>query len=200
MMQQKLLFLITALVLLLSACATAPSPTPEPAQNDAPATYHPLDTRTQIEEIDAVLQAVASGDPKQMVVLFGYTRTACMSVVNALGGPPQCRAGEADGTTVEVLPVLSGEGTFIHADEADEFRGLQVIGIHSIFRNSPTAYVEENFPAGEFTILFIGEGNLTGVALRIDAGKIVRLDYLLEKSAIQTIVTRDALSFILEPR
>lgn len=199
---QKSILLFSILAVLAGACAPAPAPASEVAQTEAQTAteYYSLDTVTQIEELDLILRAVASGDPQALVDLFGYTRIPCMTVINALGGPPQCRAGEADGTTVDVLPVLSVEGTFIHADEADKFQGLNVKGIHSIFRNSSTAYSEEYFPVGEYTILFVSDENLVGVALRIGAGKIVRVDYLLQDSAIQTIVTRDALTFILEPK
>jgi len=161
--------------------------------------YYPLDTQTGNPEIDRILAAVASGEPQQLIALFGYTTTACKTV-NALGGPPPCRTGEADGTLVKVLPVLGSEGTFIYADEVDKFPGLTVIGLHSIFKNSATAYTEEYYPAGEFTILLIANENRPAVALRIGAGKIVRIDFLFQAATIQVIITRDALSFILEPK
>jgi len=120
--------------------------------------------------------------------------------VNALSGPPPCRAGEIEGTMVEVLPLLSGEGTFLHADDADNFQGFSVKGIYAIFQNSADAYSEEYYPVGEYTILLVGDETLPGIALRIDAGKIVRIDYLFDASSFESILQRDASYIVLEPR
>ncbi len=44
--------------------------------------------------------------------------------VHALGGPPPCRKGEAEGTVVEVLPSRGPEGSFMRKDEVGNWLGL----------------------------------------------------------------------------
>lgn len=101
-------------LLVLSACALAATPTEEsatlaPQSTSTTDKFHSLDTRTGIQEVDAVLDAVESGDPQKLRDEVHYSTLACKTV-NALGGPPPCQEGEAEGTLVEVLPILGSEG------------------------------------------------------------------------------------------
>jgi len=105
----------------LAATELAPSPT-------AAEKYHSLDTPTTMEEIDTILAAVNSNDKQKLNDLFSYTTIACKTV-NALGGPPPCREGEAEGTLVEVLPILGPEGTYLWKDEISNWPGLDVAGL-----------------------------------------------------------------------
>lgn len=159
---------------------------------------YPLTTETGQPEIDALLAVLANGDKQALIGQFSYLSTACQTV-NGLGGPPACRAGEPEGTLVSVLPTLGSEGSFIHADAVDAFPGLEVAGIYAIFQNSASAYQEDLFPAGEYTILLRGAGGVPGYALRVADGKIVRLEYYFDLSAFRTLLSRDAAQFILEP-
>ena len=88
-------------VLAVTACAAEAAPTEvsitEERQPTTDPAYYPLDTRTGLTEIDTVLAAVEDGDPQPLRDLFTYTKTACMTV-HALGGPPPCREGEAEGS------------------------------------------------------------------------------------------------------
>lgn len=199
---RRFVLLFSMMFLLVSACApletpapTSEPPTVEPVQNSG---FYPLDTMTQIEELDIILAAVASGDPQQVRDLFGYTATACMTV-NALGGPPPCRAGEAEGTSVEVLPILGSEGSFLRREEAGGFPGLQVSGIYAVYEVSSSAYSEPNYPAGDYALAFVSDSDIPGVVLQVRDGRIIRIDYVFEMTSFKDRLERDASNFILPP-
>jgi len=199
--------LVALLPLILAACAPTAMSTAETIPEVIPPTqaavspvlnYHPLDMKTQIEEVDLVLQAVASGEAQEMRNLFGFTKIACKTV-NALGGPPPCQEGEAEGSIVEVLPFLGSEGSYLRKDDINNFPGLNVIGLYAIYKVSDTAYSEANYPAGKYGIMFISPDNLPGVILQVKAGRIIRIDYVFESSSFNTILQRDASMLILKP-
>lgn len=220
-MKKLLLALFMMLLVTVSACSSAATPTldvnteqpqpvptsavhteqPQPTQTSvAPVlNYYPLDVTTQIEEIDLILAAVASGDTDELRNLFGFTTTACKTV-NALGGPPSCREGEAEGATVEVLPFLGPEGSYLRKDEVGNFPGLNVTGVYAIYHVSETAYSEENFPKGDYGIMLTASENLPSIVLQIKNGQIVRIDYVFDPSSVETVLQRDAANFVLPPK
>ena len=207
-MKKYLLVLFVILLMTVSACSSAATPTPEvnteqPQQMQTGISpvlkYYPLDTMTQIEEIDWILAAVASGDAQAVRNLFGFTTTTCKTV-NALGGPPACREGEAEGTPVEVLPFLGPEGSYLRKDEAGNFPGLNVIGVYAIYQVSETANSEENFPKGDYGIMLNALENLPGVVLQIKDGLIVRIDYIFDPASMDATLQRDAANFVLPPK
>jgi hypothetical protein len=193
-MRIKNLF-VFMIVLMLFACTPAPRPTLE--FNGIP--YYPLNTRTGMDTIDSVLAAVESGDVELLRELFSYTITKCLTV-EGLGGPPPCREGEADGTTVEVLPILASEGHFLRRDEAIEWDGVgNVIGLYAVYQVSISAYSEENYPAGEYGLIFLAKDGEPGVVLHVTDGSIVRVDKIFDKAYFSKILQRDASKIILGP-
>ncbi len=77
--------------------------------------------RTGIEGVDAVVDAVLSGDPEALRSFVRFTSIACTTNPLGLGGPPLCRPGEADGTLVDTFPIGTVEGYYLPADEIDDF-------------------------------------------------------------------------------
>lgn len=194
-------------VLLMLACASPAASTrevmptssiTETGVGEVEAQSHPLSTRTGIPDIDVVLDAVESGDPNALRELFRYTRTSCTNA-EGLGGPPKCRDGEAAGTMVEVLPFLGPEGSFLRVDEVGDFPGLNVTGLYAVYQVSEKAYSDEDYPAGEYAAIFVGDSNLSTVILQITEGGIVRIDYVFDPETLKTIVERDASGLILPP-
>jgi hypothetical protein len=184
--------ILLLVVLAFSACA--PSPTQE--INGIP--YYPLDTRTGIEDVDVILDAVGADDMEQLRNLIHYTTVGCLNV-DALGGPPRCRDGEAAGTLVEALPFLGPEGGFIRKDEIGNWRGPEAMGIYAVYQVSGSAYAEEYYPAGEHGIFLLTEEGDSGMILQVRDGGIVRIDYVFDLSTFTTILQRDASEIILGP-
>ena len=197
------------MIFILSACSSNATSTPvqevaieEISPTQAPVSsvikFYPLDTKTGNADIDVIITAVASGETQELTNLFGYTTTACKTV-NALGGPPPCREGEAEGTLVDVLPFLGSEGSYTRRDEINNFPGLNVIGLYAVYGVPATVFSDVNYPAGDYAIAYVGEGNLPEVALQVTNGKIVRIDYIFGYPEYNNFLPQGITDFILEP-
>jgi len=160
--------------------------------------YHPITTRTGIEEIDRILDA--SSDVQMLRPLIQFTTTKCTRL-DGLGGPPKCREGEADGMPVDVLPFLGPEGSFLRRDEIEKWPGFEVSGLFAIYEVSPEAYSEEYAPAGQYAILFVGKENQPAISLRVTKSGIVRVDYVFDDSpeSLEAILQREAAKLIVAP-
>ena len=191
---------------LASACLPMATPTPVvPVLAPSPTSaekYHSLDTPTTLEEIDTILAAVNSNDKQKLTDLFSYSTIACKTIVNGLGGPPPCPEGLADGTLVEVLPVLSSEGYYLYKDEISNWPGLDVAGLYAVYQVSETVYSDENFPKGDYAIILVGKENHPSIVLHLTDARIVRINYVFDNSpgALAEILARDASEVILVPK
>jgi hypothetical protein len=118
-----------------------------------------------------------------------------------LGGPPKCLPGEGEGTPVEVLPFLGPEGSFLRKDEIKNWQGFEASGIFAIYEVSTSAVSDENYPAGQYAILFVGKENQPAISLRVKDGKIVRVDYVFDDSreSLDATLQREAAKLILAP-
>jgi hypothetical protein len=189
---------VILLVFLISACAPVASPAAQPTRAGG---FYPLTTRTNNEEIDNLLDAVASGDQQKLQSLVQFTDAVCTRL-DGLGGPPRCWEGETEGTPVEVLPFLSSEGSFLRRNEIEKWPALNVLSVYAIYQVSPALVSEQYFPAGEYVIVLLGSGNEPPVALRTTDGRIVRVDYILDPApeALDALLQREALNLILAPK
>ncbi len=180
----------------LAATATrlpAPSQTPSPP---APA-FHDPETRTGVGDVDRIIDVVLEGDSEKIKDALTLTVTGCTRA-DGLGGPPKCREGEPEGTPVEVLPFLGPEGNFLRRDELDEWPGIEVAGLYAVYLVSEAAYSDENYPAGEYAVVFLDASEVTHIALQVVEGGIVRIDYIFGDS-LDTRLERDAEEILLPP-
>jgi hypothetical protein len=206
MRQNILLTCLFLLAISLPACAS-PAAQPEdvvvvPSEaetvgNQNEAGFYPLSMRTGDTDVDAVLAAVESGDPQQLRDLFRFTTVAC-TTAEGLGGPPKCQDGEAEGTPVEVLPFLGSEGHFLRAADVSNFPGVDVTGLYAVYKVSDAAYSEEEYPVGEYAVMFVGDENQPGIVIQIRDG-IVRIDYLYSPTYLDETIQRDAEELIFAP-
>lgn len=137
---------------------------------------------------------------KELRSLIQFTSAQCTQA-EGLGGPPKCRAGESDDTSVEVLPFLGSEGSFLREDEIEDWQGIDVKGLYAIYEVSSDVRVEEYYPAGKYAIVLIGKEGQPSVVLRVSAGRIVRVDYLpgAPPEYLQATIQREAAKVILPP-
>lgn len=196
-------YLQMGVLILLIAMLLACSPVTPVAQGATPTSageYHPLTTRTGMEEVDNVVDVVASGDPQKLRSLIQFTNTKCTKA-EGLGGPPKCREGEAEGTPVEVLPILGPEGHFLHKEEIEQWTGIDVDGLYAIYEVSSNAYSEPDYPSGEYAVMFFDTENQAVISLRVADGRVVRVDYLLDTSPeeLNGWLEREASNVILAP-
>ena len=200
----SLFILVILLITGIAACAPVVTGAPEAAPTLEPTQpaegFYPLTTHTGNERIDAVLAAVASGNVEELRSLIEFTSAEC-TTQEGLGGPPKCREGEAKGTSIDVLPFMGGEGSFLHKEDIETWQGIDVSGLYAIYEVSPAVSSEQYYPVGKYAILLVSEENKPAVALRIGETGIVRVDHILGSSpeSLGAMVEREASTVILAP-
>ena len=196
---------VLVLILGIAACSPEtpvqeePTPTLDITSSEP---YHPLTTQTGVQPIDRILTAVANNDMQSLRALIEWTNAECTNR-EGLGGPPKCRAGEAEGTPVEVLAFLGSEGGHLRRDEIDNWNGIQAAGIYAIYEvNAAAITSEQYYPIGKYVIIFLREESEPGVAVRVGESGIVRVDEIFDTSPenLNAMVEREALRVILQPK
>lgn len=160
--------------------------------------YYPLSTRTGIVNVDEVLAAVESGDAQALRDLVRFTAVRC-TTADGLGGLPKCRESEADGMLVTGLPLIGPEGSFMRESDLANLTFMEVIGVYAVYSVSESAYAEEAYPAGEYTVMVTTGVDPIYVAYQIREG-IVRIDTLFSSASRDAVIERDALDLILAPK
>jgi hypothetical protein len=191
------ILLISFLMMAMSLSACLPIET-ESVVGEEDAELSPPSSRTGIAYIDIVLDAVENDNPEQLRALLRFINIPCTNA-EGLGGPPKCRDSESEGAFVEVFPFLGSEGGYLHKENLDLWTGIDVTQLYAVYQNSDNVYSDENFPAGEYAILFLSEDDFPGTILQITDGLIVRIDTVFDTSpeGLATILKRDALELIL---
>lgn len=172
----------------LAACTAPPPPAPPATLETHPAAVatYPPGTSTGREDLDLLIQAALEQEPRAILDWISLTTAAC-SLTEGLGGPPRCRAGEPEGTPVEVLPFLGAEGHFLRRDELVDWEGLHASGLVAAYEVSTDAFSDESYPSGEWAIV-LEEGRGGGwVILQVRDGRIVRIDFAMGGSADESI-------------
>jgi hypothetical protein len=96
---------------------------------------------------------------------------------------------------------MGGEGSFLRKDELDKWPGVDAAGVYAIYEVSPAVTFEQYYPAGKYVILLVQKEGQSPLALRVDEGRIVRVDYVMEGTlaALKAMLEREAGSVILPP-
>lgn len=196
MVRRFIVHLLFSMFVLTSACSPSGSPTPV---LDSQGTYS-LETRTGIADVDPVIAAVASGDRAQIESLISYTTAPC-TTREGFGGPPKCKEGEAEGTMIEAVPMISSEGGFIRKEELDIWTGVDATALFAVYKVSEDGVEEEYYPRGEYAVVFLSNENGVGITPRIIDGRIVRVDYpfYVTWRELKDRVEQDASEVILTP-
>jgi len=105
---------------------------------------------TGIPALDAIIAAAERGDTAALQAAIQYTPTACVTTQQGIGAPPLCRAGEAEGTMVEVIPLAQCEGFFTRADELRLDALAGAASLYGVYRASAA----EQFPPGKYWAIF----------------------------------------------
>jgi hypothetical protein len=103
---------------------------------------------------------------------------------------------------VEVLPFLGSEGSFLRREDAANWTGLDVSRLYAVYRVSESVYSDRNYPAGEYAVVLLAEGNAPGTVLQITDGKIVRVDAVFDTSpeVLKEKIQQTASEVILAPK
>lgn len=175
-----------------------PTPEAEPAPTEPAATQPAADVataeagqtpsfaRTNLYDVDAVIEAVLTENNEQLAELIRFINTPC-TTADGLGGPPKCEAGQADGTEVEVFPTLGSEGSYVPPEGLTGMLELLDVGeLFGVYVISPDTPSEPYWPAGQYAIVFTGNGvGATAYTFLLDDGRIVRINYHLGQTAAE---------------
>lgn len=151
-------------MLLVSACAPAAETNSNQAVRD---------------ELQPILKAVFSGSDEDRLALIQFVNTPCANV-EGLGGPPPCPEGVAEGTEMEVFPVLGSEGSLLSLEEVTNMMSdLQVKDLYAVYRETPNPNAEPYYQTGEYAMLFERETSdlQLPMVFQVKDGRIVRVDY-----------------------
>ena len=164
-------FIVMAvLLIMISACA--------------PATE--IDSKDAIkDELQPILRAMLGGSINEQIAVMQYTSTAC-ATGEGLGGPPPCLEGVAEGTIVDVFPVLGSEGSFVKPEDMEMFLNDSILkSLYAIYRVTPNPNIEPYYPEGAYAMLFERDLNdiPLPVILQVQDGKVVRMDFRFGISA-----------------
>jgi len=163
------ILILLCLGLFGSGCTTQPQETAQIAATPGEI--------TGIPDLDHIVQIVLNGSVDEQRYLIEFSEMGC-TFADGLGGPPKCNASEAEGTPVEVLPFLGPEGHMIRKADINTWEGLNVKGLFAAYQVSNMAYSDENYPAGDYALVFLDAGSPeTKITLQIKNGQIVRIDY-----------------------
>lgn len=127
--------LIAIAILAPTAGAGCGDSDPPATSTPSPVPGHPLSQRTGNAGVDAVLDAVTSGDSAAVRGLLDFVALPCAST-QMLGGPPPCPPGAPAGTLVDTFPMGQGcEGSYVNAATAEQVAGTLPPGarLYAIF-------------------------------------------------------------------
>lgn len=147
-------------------------PVPQPTENTAaPPVATPGDGNNGgISAQQAVIDAARAGDVETLRSFVRATGVACVTVVEGIGGPPQCRDGQPEGTVVQVVQVADCEG---HLDRVEELQlPLYENGVPFV---NAFAAPEQFAIAGDTVLVFQGASPgipEQGIAIIMDRGAI----------------------------
>ncbi|WKZ36531.1 MAG: hypothetical protein QY332_01150 [Anaerolineales bacterium] len=183
------------LIALLSACSAKKI---ESVNRDGPPIQAgATPNQTGIKELDHIIEATLTGDMNEFRSLLEFTQTNCTHT-EGLGGPPKCLNGEAEGMPVEVLPFLGSEGYFIRRQDIGSWKGLHVSRLYAVYETTDAVYSDENYPKGEYAIVFINSGGTEyGITLQVAKGHILRIDegFTMPPEILESHVAR----YLVEP-
>ena len=171
----------------------APSETPIPTSTIAPSPSalpeiipQAPDARTEIETVDAVIDAILSADVESSIEWVHFSTLGC-TTASGLGGPPPCREGEPDGSLVDAFPTVGSEGSHLRVDQIANLFPLDVQGLYAVYLTPQEAQRDLNFPIGEYGVIFIGSEVVPSITVYVDEQGMVRIDFHLGQNAAQAL-------------
>ncbi len=172
------------------------APTLDPTAATLQLAVYPPERRTGWPNLDAIIDIVLAHDFDALRGLTRYTQVGCTHS-EGLGGPPKCQPDEAEGTMVEVVPFLGpGEGSHQRKEEYETWSGPDVLGLLAVYAPSEAVFSDENFPMGEFAIVFLDRSGISDLTLHVSGGRVIRYDYGAPGS-LESKLSNDAAEVLL---
>jgi hypothetical protein len=141
---------------------------------------YPPETRTGIEQVDNVIDAILDQDVDARLDFVHTITTPCTNA-DGLGGPPKCQPDEEEGTPLQVFPVSYGEGTYVRQEDIRNGFDFTVRGLFAVYRVPEDAYQADYWPAGEYGLVFTSEdgGHPYVIIALVEDGRLCDLAIIL---------------------
>ena len=199
-MLTRMLIVMTVLLVLVSACAPAEA-TDVLEVGIEPATESNTNQALK-DELQPIMVAMLGPSLSDQVSVIQYAQIACANV-EGLGGPPSCPEGVAEGTELEVFPMLGGEGSFIAPENMEIFfNNFLLKNLYAVYRVTPNPNIEPYFPEGEYAMIF--ERNINDISLpvvlRVMDGKVVRMDFSVGTPAADLLAAVPVENVLITPQ
>ena len=172
-MRRALILAGLTLAVLLAACAdgdgeNAPTATMAPAATATP--DEPEARRTGIAELDAIIDAVGTGDENVLRDLIRFESIACVGPTpGSLGGPPLCLDDETPGEIVTVLRGVGCHGDYGRASSILKSIANLPHGVYAVIRESEGYRLVYSSLPSQSSKYSVGAG------LRVQNGRIIAL-------------------------
>lgn len=124
-----------------------------------------------------IISAAQSNEKGAFAEFIYFSKLPC-TTRDGMGGPPKCLADETEGTIVEVLPLIGGEGTHIRKGSMDPRTIVKEGAYYGAYRVTDEYFGDADFPKGEYAVIVKHEGapmDLYSI-LHVTNGKIIRVD------------------------
>jgi len=138
---------------------------------------HPSEARTGVEPIDRVIQIFLAPPFDQRMDLIRTLTTGC-TTTEYFVGPPLCRAGQVEGTRVEVFPYRMYRAShYADSDELGTLLEFALEGVYAVYRVPEAGFEETWWPAGEYSVVFASTEGELGVEVIIQGEQVVRIEF-----------------------
>ncbi len=128
-----------------SSTSTEPPP---PFETPTPVVQH-----SGIPSVDAVIDAVASGNADALAALMRFPKIPCTTDHEGLGRPPDCPDGVANETPIEAMPVLACEGTYMVPGQEQQASQQFVDAnpaLYGVYQQAP----KPDLPEAKYAVLY----------------------------------------------
>lgn len=189
-----LLACVTALVACGGGSASKPTPVPTTQPTAVPTAAPTPDAtatarRSGIPDVDAVIDAMLSGDDQQQRSLVAFQSMACTATAVGIG-PFYCGEGEPDGTVSDVIPAVYCEGSFIRKDQF----GFSdpTFSVYAIYDNGDSRHII-------LSRITAPQGRDLGLDLTLQRGRIVLMTFGCGDSPADMVRNAAPANFLLPP-
>lgn len=131
------------------------------------------DVYTRIPELDELTHIILTRDQAALLEHIHLLDTHCTHQ-EGLGGPPPCAEGQAEGTPVQVLPIIASHGYYIPKEDLDELK-IDVHALYAAYRmpEGSTRYGED-WPRADYGLIFENTGTVPwNITVAVKDGQIV---------------------------
>ena len=138
---------------------------------------YPKEVSTGVQPVDRVIQIFLAQAFDRRMDLIRTLTTGC-TTTEYFVGPPLCRAGQVEGTQVEVFPYRMYRAShYAASDELEALLQFPLEGVYAVYKVPQAGFQETWWPAGEYGVVFASTEGELGVEVIIEGEQVVRIEF-----------------------